>query len=121
MPREDMTVVYVAPTHVQCNAALVSDMQLAQVPTLVVTDLAIMKEALVEKADVWSDRPLHFEFLKLMLKGEGMKRRNYTQIFYTRNLRTIKYMYHINAFKKVLCISDMAQSHIKVITTTTKT
>ena len=48
-------------------------MQLAQVPTLVVTDLAIMKEALVEKADVWSDRQLHLDFLKLVLQGDGGK------------------------------------------------
>ena len=62
-------------------------MQLAQVPTLVVTDLAIIKEALVEKADVWSDRPLHLDFIKLLiLHGEGIKRQNSISMLYVHTM-----------------------------------
>ena len=46
-------------------------MQLAQGRVVVVTDLAIMRQALFEKADVWSDRPLHNHFFQLIIKGEG--------------------------------------------------
>ena len=46
-------------------------MQLAQERVVVVTDLAIMREALIDKADVWSDRPLHNHFFQLIVQGEG--------------------------------------------------
>ena len=56
--------------HLLSTIMLSTGIQLGQYPGLVITDLAIAKEAFIDQADIFSDKVTHTDFSQMIEKND---------------------------------------------------